>query len=108
MRKGQIFHHTSLMVWLSHFFPMSKPGLQTVVCSQKALRGMEPIRTIMAESSCKTFCFISRIENKKAVNRINCRAMEFGCLHLASQIWVKQDQPAKYDAKLSQSHNKQL
>lgn len=34
--------------------------------------------------------------------------MEFGCLHLASQIWVKQDQPAKYDAKLSQSHNKQL
>lgn len=38
--------------------------------------------------------------------------MEFGCLRLSSQIWVKQTQPAKYDAKydtkLSQLYNRQI
>lgn len=34
--------------------------------------------------------------------------MEFGCLRLSSQIWVKQTQPAKYDTKLSQLYNRQI
>lgn len=34
-------------------------------CLVKSFLGMEPLRTIMTDSSCKTFHFISRIREKK-------------------------------------------
>lgn len=39
---------------------------------------------------------------QKTAKRRNCRVMEFVCLCLPSQLWVKQTQPAKYGTKLSQ------
>lgn len=38
---------------------------------------------------------------QKTVKSRNCRVMEFVCLCLPSQIWVKQSQPAKHGTKLS-------
>lgn len=94
------------MVWLSHLFP-KRLGLRHW-CQDKSSPGVEPIRTIMTKSSCKTFYFISRILRKQSCLRRNCRAIEFRCLHLASKIRVKQAQPAKYDTKPSQLYNMQM
>lgn len=72
-----------------------------LVSLQKLFRGMELITTVMTDPSCRRGCLLSRIY-KKTVKRRNCRVMEFVCLCLPSQIWVKQSQPAKYRSKLSQ------
>lgn len=88
------------IVCLGNLFTKSRDLDADAGISSKAFGGMELIRTVMTHHVREVAS--SAGFTKKTVKRKKCRVMEFICLCLPSQIWVKQTQPTKQGTKLSQ------